>query len=119
MVSLKKAWYRTFQCVFNICEVFLPQPSPELLEGAGSIKKLPDFIKSKGIDKVLIVTDAILPKLGLLNGLFEACDTARLTYVLYDGAEVNPSIECIEAAFKQYNDNKCQGFIAFGGGSSM
>ena len=44
MWTLKKAWYRTFQCVFNLCEVFLPQPSPELLEGAGSIKKLPDFI---------------------------------------------------------------------------
>ena len=119
MGTLKNAWYRTFQCVFNMCEVFLPQPSPELLEGAGSIKKLPAFIKAKGIDKVLIVTDGILPKLGLLNGLFEACDAAKLTYELYDGAEVNPSIECIEAAYNRYCDNKCQGFIAFGGGSSM
>jgi len=119
MWTLKKAWYRTFQFVFNICEVFLPQRSPELLEGAGSIKKLPAFIKSKGIDKVLIVTDGVLAKIGLLDGLFKACDEAKLTYVLYDGAEVNPSIECIEAAYKKYCDNKCQGFIAFGGGSSM
>ncbi|PKM72996.1 MAG: alcohol dehydrogenase [Firmicutes bacterium HGW-Firmicutes-16] len=119
MWTLKKAWYRTFQFVFNICEVFLPQHSPELLTGAGSIKKLPAFIKSKGIDKVLIVTDTVLSKIGLLNSLFAACDEAKLSYVLYDGAEVNPSIECIEKAYKAYCDNKCQGFIAFGGGSSM
>ncbi|MEA4894814.1 MAG: iron-containing alcohol dehydrogenase [Oscillospiraceae bacterium] len=97
----------------------MPQPSPELLEGAGSIKKLPAFIRSKGIDKVLIVTDGVLSKIGLLNSLYTACDEAKLSYVLYDGAEVNPSIECIEAALKKYKKNGCQAFIAFGGGSSM
>lgn len=119
MQTLKKAWYRVFQFVFNVGQVVMPQPSPELLEGAGSIKKLPAFIKAKGVDKVLIVTDSVLSKIGLLNSLFTACDEAKLTYVLYDGAEVNPSIECIEKALKNYNDNKCQAFIAFGGGSSM
>jgi alcohol dehydrogenase class IV len=119
MGSLKNAWYRTFQFCFSIGQIFLPQPSPELLDGAGSVKSLPAFIKSKGIGKVLVVTDSVLPKLGLLDGLFAACAEAGLNYVLYDGAEVNPSIECIEKAFKLYGDNSCQGFIAFGGGSSM
>ena len=119
MGSLKNAWYRTFQFFFSIGQTFMPQPSPELLDGPGSIKRLPAFIKSKGIDKVLVVTDNVLPKLGLLDGLFAACAEAGLSYVLYDGAEVNPSIECIEKAFKLYNENHCRGFIAFGGGSSM
>ena len=119
MGTLKNAWYRTFQSVFNIGQAFMPQPSPELLEVAGSIKKLPAFIKSKGVDKVLVVTDSVLSKIGLLNGLFEACGDAKLEYVLYDGAEVNPSIECIEKAYKIYCDNNCKAFIAFGGGSSM
>ena len=119
MWTLKKAWYRTFQFVFNIGQAFMPQHSPELLDGAGSIKRLPSFIKSKGIDKVLIVTDSVLSKIGLLDSLFVACKEAKLHYVLYDGAEVNPSIECIEKAFNMYRDNKCQAFIAFGGGSSM
>lgn len=119
MGTLKKAWYRVFQCSFSAAQLFLPQHSPELLTGAGSVKKLPDFIKSKGVGKVLIVTDAVLSKIGLLESLFAACRESGLDYVLYDGAEVNPSIECIEAALKMYLDNKCQGFIAFGGGSSM
>ncbi len=119
MGTLKNAWYRVFQCSFSAAQIFLPQHSPELLTGAGSIKKLPEFIKTKGVGKVLIVTDAVLSKIGLLESLFAACREAGLDYVLYDGAEVNPSIECIEAALKMYLDNKCQGFIAFGGGSSM
>jgi len=120
MLTLKKAWYRTFQFFMGVVEnIFMPQPAPELLQGAGSVKKLPAFIRTKGVDKVLVVTDSILPKLGLLDGLFSACGEAGLSYVLYDGAQVNPSIECIEAALKKYLDNKCQAFIAFGGGSSM
>lgn len=119
MSTIKNAWYRTFQFFMNIGQAFMPQHSPELIEGAGSIKKLPTFIKSKGANKVLIVTDSVLSKIGLLDSLFAACTDAKLEYVLYDGAEVNPSIECIEKAYKQYCDNKCQAFIAFGGGSSM
>ena len=119
MWALKKSWYRTFQFLFNMGQAFMPQRSPELLDGAGSIKKLPAFIKTKGANKVLIVTDSVLSKIGLLDSLYAACKEAKLDYVLYDGAEVNPSIECIEKAFKLYCDNKCQAFIAFGGGSSM
>lgn len=119
MWTLKKAWYRVFQCVFSLCQYLMPRRSPELLQGAGSIKKLPALIKSKRIDKVLIVAGKVVPKIGLLDSLYKACDDADLSYVLFDGAEVNPSIECIEAAYKKYCDNKCQAFIAFGGGSSM
>lgn len=119
MWTVKKAWYRVFQYVFNLAQYILKQTPPELLQGAGSIKKLPEFIKSKGIGNVLIVTDSILHKIGLLDSLFAACDEAGLKYTIYDGAVVNPSIECIEQAYSAYCKNKCEGFIAFGGGSSM
>ena len=119
MWTLKKAWFRVFQFFFNLAQYILVQHSPQLLQGAGSIKKLPEFVKSKGVGKVLIVTDSILHKIGLLDSLFAACDEAGLEYTLYDGAVVNPSIDCIEAAYKAYCDTGCQGFIAFGGGSSM
>ncbi len=119
MQKLKVAWYRVFQAVFNLAQYVIPRRSPELLEGVGGIKKLPEFVKAKGITNVLIVTDNVLHKIGLLNSLMTACDEAKLSYTLYDGAEVNPSIECIEAAYEAYKGNACQGFIAFGGGSSM
>lgn len=119
MWTLKKIWYRIFQFCLTSAEYLMPWRQPELLEGPGSIRKLPGLVRSKGIDHVLIVTDAVLHRIGLLDSLFAACDEAGLSYTLFDGAEPNPSIENIEDARKLYVDNKCQGIIAFGGGSSM
>ncbi len=119
MWSIKKAWFRFFQFWFNLAQYIIPRRSPDIMDGAGSVKRLPAFIKSKGIDNVLIVTDDVLHKIGLLDSLLAASDEADLKYVLYDGARVNPSIECIESAFHAYRENSCQAFIAFGGGSSM
>jgi len=119
MWALKKLWYRIFQFVLTSALYIMPWRQPELLSGPGSIKKLPAFVRSKGINKVLIVTDAVLHRIGLLDSLFAACKEANLEYVLFDGAEPNPSIENIEDARKLYVENKCQGIIAFGGGSSM
>ncbi|MCE5189678.1 MAG: iron-containing alcohol dehydrogenase [Eubacteriales bacterium] len=117
--KLKKLWYRVFQFVLTSAMYLMPWRQPELITGAGSIKQLPSFIRKKGIGHVLIVTDAVLHRIGLLNSLFAACDEAGLTYTLFDGAEPNPSIENIEDARKLYVENACQGIIAFGGGSSM
>ena len=53
--TLKKIWYHVFQFFFTRACYLLNWRRPELLEGAGSIKSLPSLIKSKGIDKVLVV----------------------------------------------------------------
>ncbi len=119
MWTLKKIWYRIFQFFLTRAEYLMPWRQPELLEGPGAIKQLPAFIRSKHVNKVLIVTDAVLHKIGLLDSLFSACKEANLDYVLFDGAEANPSIENIEDARKLYVENHCDGIIAFGGGSSM
>lgn len=117
--ALKKLWYRVFQFCLTTAEYLMPWRQPELLEGAGSIKKLPAFVQSKGIRHVLIVTDQTIRRIGLIDSLLAACDEAGLEYVLFDGAEPNPSIENVEDARKLYADNRCDGIIAFGGGSAM
>lgn len=117
--TLKKIWYRVFQFVLTSCMYLMPWRQPELLRGAGSIKQLPAFIRSKGVNRVLIVTDSVLRKLGVLDSFFAACDAAGLEGIVYDGVEPNPSIENIEAARKMYVEQKCDGIVAFGGGSAM
>lgn len=93
---------------------------PETLEGAGKIKELPKFIKSKGIDKVLVVTDKVLNQdLHMLDSLYEAMKKADLKHVTFDGVKPNPTDTSIEEGLKMYKDNGCQAIIAFGGGSPM
>ena len=119
MWQLKKAYYRAFQKVMKIALYAFDWSEPELLEGPGAIKELPAFIKSKGINSVLIVTDKGLMNLPMLDSLFEKLDEVGVDYVVYDGTEPNPKINNIEDARQLYLDNGCEGIIAFGGGSSM
>lgn len=117
--TLKKCWYRIYQSVFKVAMCLLDWSSPELLEGAGSILKLPEFIKSKGLSKVLVVTDKGLMGLHLLDPLFEKLEEVGIEYVVYDGVQPNPTIPNIEDCKDMYIKNGCQGIIAFGGGSPM
>ena len=119
MWQLKKAFFRTYQSVFKIAMFAFDWSEPETLEGPGAIRKLPEFIKSKGVNKVLVVTDKGLMGIHLLDSLFEEMTKAGVDYVVYDGTEPNPSIENIEDARQLYVDNACEGLIAFGGGSPM
>lgn len=115
-----KIYCRVYQNAFKIGVNFLPWKFPEIISGAGSIRKLPSVIKKDGVSKVLVVTDAVLnQKLGLLNSLYEELDAQGIKYFVYDGVQPNPTIDNIEAARAVYIENGCEGFIAFGGGSPM
>uniref|UniRef100_UPI004024F6EB iron-containing alcohol dehydrogenase n=1 Tax=Eubacterium sp. TaxID=142586 RepID=UPI004024F6EB len=116
---MKKCWYRIYQGAFKFAMNFLDWSEPHLLEGQGSVLRLPEFIKSKGINKVLVVTDKGLMGLHLLDPMFEKLTEVGVEYVVYDGVQPNPTIPNIEAAREMYIKNGCEGFIAFGGGSSM
>ena len=119
MWQLKKAYYRSFQKIMKYAMFIFDWSEPELLEGPGAVKRLPALIKSKGINKVLVVTDKGLMGLHLLDGLFETLTEAGVDYVVFDGVQPNPTIDNIEDARALYLQNGCQGVVAFGGGSPM
>ena len=119
MWQLKKAFFRTYQSVFKIAMWAFAWSEPELLEGEGAIERLPAFIKTKGLKKVLIVTDKGLTSLHLLDGLYAKLEEEGIEYAVYDGTQPNPTIQNIEDARQMYVDNGCEGVIAFGGGSPM
>lgn len=119
MWQLKKAYYRAFQKIMKIAMYAFDWSEPELLEGPGAIDRLPALIESKGLKRVLIVTDQGLMKLHILDGLFAALERDGIEYVVYDGTQPNPTIDNIEDARQLYLDNNCEGVIAFGGGSPM
>lgn len=114
-----KMYCRIYQAVFKIGMYLIPWGMPETLEGAGSVKKLPDLIKKKGYNKVLVVTDKVLMDLGLPKGMLEAMDAAGIEYVVYDGVQPNPTDRNVNEGLKLFRENGCQAMVAFGGGSPM
>lgn len=121
MWTLKKIGYRGVEVVFAgamyLWGWFFPDPI--IIDGPGSVKKLPAIIKDKGLDNVLVVTDEVLMKLGLLDSLLETLEENNVKYVIYDKVQPNPTIENVRAAQKLYGENNCQALIALGGGSPM
>ena len=119
MNKLYACYCRGYQAAFRVATKVLDWTGPRLIQGAGSVKKLPSVIKADKIDKVLIVTDKVLHGLGLLDGLKAGLEEKGIDYVVYDGTQPNPTIPNIEEARQMYLDNNCKGVVAFGGGSSM
>lgn len=114
-----KLFCRGYQGVFRFVACFLPWRRPELLQGEGSLGKLPGFMQEKGLDNVLIVTDKGLVALGLMDGMLAGFDASAIKYVVFDKTVPNPTIDNIEAALELYKANGCIGIVAFGGGSPM
>lgn len=114
-----KFYCRIYQGLFKMVSYLLPWRKPELLEGENSLSKLPQLIKSKGIDNVLIVTDEGIVALGLLDGLYKGLSDEGVDFVVFDKTVPNPTIENIEEALQMFKANNCKGIVAFGGGSPM
>ena len=117
--ALKKCYYRINQKVLKFAMRFMDWKEPQLFVGKGSVLKLPEFIKNKGINRVLVVTDKGLMGLHLLDPLFKELEAQEIAYFVYDGVQPNPTIPNIEECKDLYINNKCEGIIAFGGGSPM
>jgi alcohol dehydrogenase class IV len=98
---------------------FLPIPQPTLMVGPGSSGRLGEAIAGMGHRKILIVTDAIIAKLGLLDALTQALTAGGADYVVFDRITPDAPIPLIEDCIAFYKDNGCDAIVAFGGGSSM
>jgi len=98
---------------------FLPIPQPTLLVGPGASARLGQAVAGFGHRKILIVTDKIIAKLGLLKSLTDALRSGGAAYVVFDEITPDAPIPLIERGIEFYREHDCDAIVAFGGGSSM
>lgn len=98
---------------------FIPIPQPTLLVGPGSSGRLGQAIAGFGHSKILIVTDSIISKLGLLKDLTDALSAGGAQFVVFDEITPDAPIPLIEKGIDFYKSHDCDAIVAFGGGSSM
>jgi len=94
---------------------FIPTVS---LMGVGCSKEAGAQAKALGATKLLIVTDAMLAKLGVAEKIKGYLEASGLQAVVFDGAEPNPTDKNVHAGVEVYKSNKCDGIVTLGGGSS-
>ncbi len=69
MFALKVLCLRIYMIIFKGMTVILPLKWPKIFEGAGSSIELCRHIANGGHKKILLVTDTMLVKLGLLDAI--------------------------------------------------
>ena len=116
MNRFRRMYCRTFQTVFKIALPFLPYRKPKIV---GSVKTLPEILKKRKCENVLIITDAGIRKLGLTQRLEKVLAKNEIPYTIYDRTVANPTTENVAEAVELYRANNCRAIIGFGGGSSM
>jgi alcohol dehydrogenase class IV len=98
---------------------FIPIPQPTLLVGPGSSGRLGQAVAGFGHEKILIVTDSVISKLGLLKPLTDALTAGGAHYVVFDEITPDAPIPLVERGIAFYKEHGCDAIVAFGGGSSM
>lgn len=119
MNVFKKVWLRCFMFVFYKFCYLMPWHEPKLIEGDGSLTKLPDKIKELGLDDIFLVADKGILGLGMVQPLMDAITKAGLHYTLFSKVEPNPKIVDIEEGVKLYHESNSKCLVTMGGGSAM
>lgn len=97
----------------------LPDRVPVTYVGAGSMTELCRSIGGQGIDRVLVVTDAVLREIGIVDQVTTALADAGVAAVVHDGITPDPTFTQVEAGHRAFVDHQCDAVLAVGGGSPM
>ena len=114
-----KLYCRLYQSIMKVGMNFIKWKKPEMVSGENSTDKIPEILKEKGIDTVLVVTDKGIVNLKLHENLLKVLKDNKIKYFLYDKTVPNPTIANIEEGVNIYKENNCAGIITIGGGSPM
>ncbi len=97
----------------------LPIPQPILLVGAGSSGRLGQALAGFGHKRILVVTDPMVAKLGLLKPLTAALRKAGAAFVIFDEVTPDAPVPVIVKGIEAFRRRGCDAVVGFGGGSPM
>lgn len=93
---------------------FMPAMS---MIGPGVLQDIGREIKALGCEKVLLVTDAVLVKVGAVKKLTDVLDGAGVAYMVFAEVQPNPTCANVNAGLKMLKANGCDLIVSLGGGS--
>jgi len=119
MTTARKAAHHVAIAVSKLVFKLVPDRIPLTLLGAGCSADLCASIAQLGVGKILIVTDAMLVKLGIVAKITDALERNGVRWCIYDGVEPDPTFDHVEAGLAMLRREGCDAVLAVGGGSPM
>ena len=108
MLAAKKPLYRLVRV-----------PRPVLLVGRGSTGRLCELVGGSGAKRTLIVTDAVLVKLGLAGTVRAGLEAQGIEVAVFDGILPDPTHPILEQGAAAARAHRADAIVALGGGSSL
>lgn len=90
----------------------------KILTGKNSLEDSIEYLKSFG-EKVLIVTDGIMVKLGNVQAVIDVLYKEKINYLVYDEINGEPTDVMIYKGVDLYKKENCNFLLAVGGGSAI
>jgi alcohol dehydrogenase class IV len=91
----------------------------QILCEAGSVRRLAGLCRERGAQRVLIVTDPGIARLGLLDDVLPGFTEAQVAVAIFSEVSADPSQACVLAATQRAQHIGADLIVGFGGGSSM
>ena len=103
----------------GIATKLLPAPTPFMFTGPGSSAELVQMIADRGARSVLVVTDAVLLGLKVVDPVLAALEKAGITAHVYSEVEPDPTIDVVMNGVARLRDAPADAVLAVGGGSPI
>lgn len=92
---------------------------PVLITGTGSSQTIGEEIAKLGYKKGLLVTDEVLCKTEILEGIKEALKKSDIGFAVYDGINSEPTVDFVANGLEIFRNENCEFVAAIGGGSAI
>jgi choline dehydrogenase len=86
-----------------------------IVHGPGAVAQLGEIVRALGLQRPLLVTDPGVVAVGLAERALERLDGA----IAFDRVRPNPDVPLVDEGAELYREQRCDGLVAIGGGSSL
>lgn len=108
--------YEEWKGEHQVPNIFL---SPQkIISGSGALEASAQVFQTMG-NKALIVTDAMMQKLGNIKKVESVLKSAGVLYSIYTEVNTEPTDIIVQNGVEQYKKEKCDFLVALGGGSPI
>ncbi|HET7204777.1 MAG TPA: iron-containing alcohol dehydrogenase [Steroidobacteraceae bacterium] len=119
LFQLRLLAYRLFKPFLWPVSRVVAIPRPTLFVGPGASVRLCTSIGQFGFRRVMIVTDAVLVKLGLVEPLRHALEAQGIHVAVHDGITPDPTYPVLMAGHEAVKAHRSDAILAVGGGSAI
>lgn len=119
MFEMQMLGYRFLKAFMKPVVKLVPQPRPVVFVGPDSALRLCSMIGGFGFRRVLIVTDAVLVKIGVVAPLRRALVEQGIDVALFDSILPDPTYPVVRQGHAAALAHQSEAILAVGGGSSI